>query len=217
MPAPTEQHVLVSPPGLAGLLRQPARPCGLTLLFHRTAAGRSRRRNARIAGVLNDYGLATLCVCVQPDGEDHKHTPQHGHIHAGVMAQRMADAVAWARQQPGLRALGLALLGSCIPANASVLAVSKLRVPAQAVVLLSGELDEVAEHLPQVQAPALLIVGGRDERALPHNRRAVRMLSGRRRLEIVPEAGHRFEEPGALDTVAHVTGDWLSRGLAHAG
>jgi putative phosphoribosyl transferase len=33
------------------------------------------------------------------------------------------------------------------------------------------------------------------------------------RLEIGPGAGHLFEEPGALDQVARLAGEWLARHL----
>jgi putative phosphoribosyl transferase len=35
------------------------------------------------------------------------------------------------------------------------------------------------------------------------------------RLEIVPGAGHLFEEPGALDRVADLARDWLLRHLSN--
>jgi putative phosphoribosyl transferase len=69
-----------------------------------------------------------------------------------------------------------------------------------------------------VQAPTLLIVGGNDTEVLQLNRSAARALTCEKRLEVVPGATHLFEEPGALEAVAHLAGAWfanhLSRGTA---
>ena len=53
-----------------------------------------------------------------------------------------------------------------------------------------------------MRAATLLVVGGADTAVLELNRSALKLLPGERSLEIVPEAGHLFEEPGALKRVA---------------
>ena len=50
------------------------------------------------------------------------------------------------------------------------------------------EDDLVADALPGVQAPTLLIVGGHDPEVLGLNRAAQRRLPGASRLEVVPGA-----------------------------
>jgi hypothetical protein len=45
------------------------------------------------------------------------------------------------------------------------------------------------------------------------NRQAQRLLAGESRVDIVPGAGHLFEEPGALERVAELTRDWFERHL----
>ena len=77
----------------------------------------------------------------------------------------------------------------------------------------SGRPDLAERFLQRVNAPTLLIGGGADARALAFNRHALRMLGCSKRLEVVPEAGHRFEEPGALNGAAELTADWFSSHL----
>ena len=60
----------------------------------------------------------------------------------------------------------------------------------------------------------MLIVGGADTDVLRFNRLAVHALQCEKRLEIVPGASHLFEEPGALDAVAHLAADWFIRHAA---
>jgi putative phosphoribosyl transferase len=62
----------------------------------------------------------------------------------------------------------------------------------------------------------LLIVGGNDAQVLELNRAAQQRMTCRTRLEIVPGATHLFEEPGALEAVARLAGDWFSDYLTTA-
>jgi hypothetical protein len=48
-----------------------------------------------------------------------------------------------------------------------------------------------------------------DEVVLRLNREAATQLRAQWRLEIVPGATHLFEEPGALDEVTRLAGDWF--------
>ena len=54
-----------------------------------------------------------------------------------------------------------------------------------------------------------MIVGGRDDAVLDLNREAYDRLQGVRELEIVQDATHLFEEPGALDKVGHLAAAWF--------
>ena len=83
-----------------------------------------------------------------------------------------------------------------------------------AVVSRGGRVDLAGQALPSVTAPTLMIVGGEDHAVLALNQAALEDLECERRLEVVPGAGHLFEEPGALEQVAVLARDWF---LAHLG
>jgi hypothetical protein len=60
----------------------------------------------------------------------------------------------------------------------------------------------------------LLIVGGDDRPAITLNEQALKKLGAPvKKLAIVPEASHLFEEPGKLDDVARLAGDWFAQHL----
>ena len=67
----------------------------------------------------------------------------------------------------------------------------------------------VYEHLSEVEAPTLLIVGEQDEAVLQLNRDAYEHLTCIRKMAIIPGATHLFEEPGALDKVANLAARWF--------
>ena len=64
-----------------------------------------------------------------------------------------------------------------------------------------------------MRAPVLLIVGGHDEIVLELNRDARRLLQAPSELAVVPGATHLFEEPGALEEVSRLAGEWFERHL----
>ena len=107
----------------------------------------------------------------------------------------------------------LRVLGTMQEIPAAVVTERRMRRQQAALLALVSEqrddnrsLDDV---LARVTAPTLLIVGGRDTEVLRLNRVAQQRLGGESRLEIVPGAGHLFEEPGALDRVAALARDWF--------
>ena len=67
-----------------------------------------------------------------------------------------------------------------------------------------------------MRAPVLLIVGGHDEIVIELNREARSLLRAPSELAIVPGATHLFEEPGALEEVSRLAGEWFERHLTRA-
>ncbi|MBC7690193.1 MAG: hypothetical protein H7222_00345 [Methylotenera sp.] len=80
------------------------------------------------------------------------------------------------------------------------------------IVSRGGRPDLAQEHLHEVLAPVLLIVGGEDHPVVELNLKAHAKLP-HSKIELVPGAGHLFEEPGCLDQVTHLARDWFSHSL----
>src|SRR3970040_3177256 len=82
-----------------------------------------------------------------------------------------------------------------------------------AIVSRGGRPDLAGPALPRVKAPTLLIVGGHDTAVIAMNRDALARLTTEKELIIIPGATHLFEEPGALEQVAKLAGDWFLKRL----
>ena len=82
-----------------------------------------------------------------------------------------------------------------------------------AVVSRGGRPDLAWAALERVQAPTLLIVGGRDDVVIQLNQQAYERLHAEKQLVIIPGATHLFEEPGALPEVARLAAEWFTRYL----
>jgi len=52
-------------------------------------------------------------------------------------------------------------------------------------------------------------VGGNDSAVIEMNEEAYALIPAEKKLEIVPNATHLFEEPGTLEQVAHLAAKWF--------
>jgi alpha-beta hydrolase superfamily lysophospholipase len=101
-----------------------------------------------------------------------------------------------------------------------VFIVRKLGVPENeelamgAIVSRGGRPDLAEKALPYIKAPTLLIVCGEDYQVQKVNQWALDKLKAEKKeLKIVPGATHLFEEPGTLEQVANLAGNWFRKYL----
>ena len=66
---------------------------------------------------------------------------------------------------------------------------------------------------PKIKVPTLLIVGGKDYDVLEMNKEVLNVLRCEKKLEIVKNATHLFEEPGTLAEVALLAAGWFKKYL----
>jgi putative phosphoribosyl transferase len=130
-----------------------------------------------------------------------------------LLAERLVAVTHWLGNEPSTRGLPVGYFGASTGAGAALVAAASEPHRVGAVVSRGGRPDLAGEALPRVRAPTLLIVGGRDLTVLELNRVAMARMQVETQLEIVPGATHLFEEPGALERVAHLAGDWFLRQL----
>ena len=205
------QQVLVGSQALGGELTVPAHALGLVLFAHGSGSSRSSPRNRYVAQWLHSRRLATLLFDLLSETEGHDRAKV---FDITLLAQRLLQAMAWVRERPDLRALGVGLFGASTGAAAALVAAAERPRDVLAVVSRGGRPDLAGAALQQVRAPTLLIVGGADVDVLELNRDALRQMGCDKRLEVVPGATHLFEEAGTLEQVAHLASDWLVAHLA---
>lgn len=202
-----EVEVDAGGPVLVGDLARPEGAGAVVVFAHGSGSGRRSPRNRSVAADLNRAGLATLLLDLLTPAEE---ADRANVFDIENLARRLAEATAWLRRREFLPA---GWFGASTGAAAALWAAGETGADIGAVVSRGGRPDLAGERLAAVRAPTLLIVGGRDSTVLDLNRRAQRELRCENRLEIVPGATHLFEEPGALDEVARLAGDWFTRHL----
>jgi putative phosphoribosyl transferase len=213
-PSPAQtREVRIPIAGILGDVTLPARPQGLVIFAHGSGSSRFSPRNRQVAQRLTERGLATLLLDLLQYGEESDRTNV---FDVGLLSQRLVRATLWAQRQADLGSLPIGYFGASTGTAAALAAAAELPGRIAAVVSRGGRPDLAAHYLPAVTAPVLLIVGSRDDAVLELNREARELLQATSELAIVDGATHLFEEPGALEQVAQLAGDWFERHLAVA-
>lgn len=208
-------HVDLGERAVDGDLRVADHATGLVIFAHGSGSSRFSARNRAVARVLEDAGFGTLLLdLLTPREEALDERTREYRFDIALLGNRVIGAIDWVRTRADLRALPLALFGASTGAAAALIAAAGRPDHVSAVVSRGGRPDLADGALPEVQAPTLLIVGGRDEAVIEMNRDAMRRMQAHVEITIVPGATHLFEERGALEQVARLAGDWCRQYLS---
>jgi pimeloyl-ACP methyl ester carboxylesterase len=199
---------------LDGDLNVPERARGVVIFAHGSGSSRHSPRNQFVAGVLVARRMATLLMdLLTPEEDAVDRQTAHLRFDIALLADRLVATLDWRRGQAAIAALPVGLFGASTGAGAALLSAARRPRDVAAVVSRGGRPDLAGPALAQVTAPTLLIVGGDDTPVIEMNEDAARRMGRRPSLVIVPGASHLFEEPGTLERVAELAGDWFTRYL----
>jgi putative phosphoribosyl transferase len=203
-----EKEVLI-PAGnikLTGIFGLPPKPTGVVAFAHGSGSGRLSPRNAFVARVLQEAGLATLLFDLLDESEE---LDRRKVFDIALLADRLLAGVIWLQNERGTQGLKLGYFGASTGAAAALEAAAKEPKGVAAIVSRGGRPDLAMNYLDKVKAPTLLIVGGNDRPVIAMNREAFENLKCKKDIIVIPGATHLFEEPGALDEVARLAADWF--------
>jgi putative phosphoribosyl transferase len=190
---------------LEGDLITPADAAGVVVFAHGSGSSRHSPRNRMVAARLQEAGYATLLMDLLTPGEDEIDSrTRKFRFDIPRLASRLTGAIRWLSDRPDTAEMPVALFGASTGAAAALIAAAKVPDHVQLVISRGGRPDLAGDALPRVQAPTLLIVGGRDLEVLDLNKEAAAQLRGPVEIAVVPGATHLFEERGALDRVVEL-------------
>lgn len=191
---------------MPGELTVPSEAIGTAVFAHGSGSSRLSPRNVAVARTLNERGIATLLFdLLSPIEADDR-----GNVFdIDLLADRLEVATRWATTDQGSGGLPVGLFGASTGAAAALVVAARMPEGVAGVVSRGGRPDLAGAALEYVTSPTLLIVGSEDPVVGEVNREAFRSLGGEKRLEVIPGAGHLFEEPGALERVAELAAEWF--------
>lgn len=203
---------------LDGDLAVPDLVRGMVVFVHGSGSGRGSPRNRQVAAALNERGLATLLFdLLTPAERAEDERTARLRFDIELLGDRLVEVITWLRRSYAVARNPLGLYGASTGAAGALVAAARRPDDVAAVVSRGGRPDLAGDELGRVRAPTLLLVGGRDVEVLTLNERAAARLAGPHHVEVVPGAGHLFAEPGALDTVSELAGDWFTRHVSRTG
>ena len=207
-------QILVGQADLVGDLSIPEDAKGLVLFAHGSGSSRHSPRNRYMAGELQQACFATLLVDLLTTAEEHVDLQTMEYrFNIDMLAQRLIGLTDWHGVHSDLSSLPLGYFGASTGSAAALIAAAARPDAVRAVVSRGGRPDLAVSSLPLVRTPTLLIVGGNDVPVIEWNQQALQLLNGRKAIEIIPGAAHLFEEPVALEQVAHLATEWYRRYL----
>jgi len=195
--------------GLDGELIVPKGAIGIVLFAHGSGSSRLSPRNLLVAESLQKIGIGTLLfdLLTEEEAADRENV-----FDIDFLAHRLIDATRWIEQERSTRGYPLGYFGASTGAAAALTATAREH-SIRAVVSRGGRPDLAMRHLAAVTAPTLLIVGGQDYGVIELNEQAYRVLRCAKAMKVVPGATHLFEEPGTLQQVCNLAGDWFAKYL----
>ena len=194
---------------LEATLALPAGCKRVVIFAHGSGSSRLSPRNRFVAKALSERQIGTLLVDLLTPKEDRDYEAR---FDIDLLAKRLTSITAWLNRRPGQKLSSIGLFGASTGAAAALKTAAEAGRGIRAVVSRGGRPD-LAEDLQRVQCPTLLIVGGDDLDVLKLNRDAFQKLTCQKELNIVDGATHLFAEPGKLEEVARLAGDWFERYL----
>ncbi len=208
--ATCDAEVQIPLPGmeLPGHLCIPSRARGVVLFAHGSGSSRMSPRNQSVARALNSAGIGTLLFDLLSEDESRTRATV---FDIDLLTRRLVAATDWVAAQGLAQDRPLGYFGASTGAAAALAAAAEQPSGIVAVVSRGGRPDLANGWLGHVVAPTLLIVGGNDPEVLSLNRKAQMAMRCPTLLEVVPGAGHLFEEPGALAQVARLAQSWFAQ------
>ncbi len=210
----TELKIPIGNIEVAGNLTVPSGAKGVVLFAHGSGSSRFSPRNQYVAKEFNRATIGTLLfdLLTQDEEEEDIVTAEY-RFNIDLLAERLIGATEWLKKDPQTQNLHFGYFGASTGAAAALIGAAKLPNDIAAVVSRGGRPDLAGDYLPSVKAPTLLLVGGWDTEVIELNRQAMAQMSAEKKLVIVPDATHLFEEPGKLEEVARLSIEWFKRYL----
>lgn len=200
---------------LEGNLTIPEGAKGIVVFAHGSGSSRFSSRNRYVALELQKEGLGTLLFDLLTAEEERiDMVTAHLRFDIDLLANRLVEVTNWLLSNHDTKKLNIGYFGASTGAAAALIAAKEHADTVKAVVSRGGRPDLAEKALPDVKAPTLLIVGGNDFQVIQMNQWALdRLKAEKKELKIVPGATHLFEEPGTLEEVANLAGEWFKRYL----
>ena len=198
---------------LKGILTMPEEASGIVIFAHGSGSSRLSRRNNYVADILVDRGFGTLLFDLLTLEEDKVY---ENRFNISLLTDRLVQVTDWLKDKAAYRYKKIAYFGASTGAASALRVAAVMPDNVAAVVSRGGRPDLTGSRaLGQVRAPTLLIVGGLDTDVIELNRSAqAALVNCKSELRIVPGASHLFEEHGALEKVARLSGDWFMQHLS---
>lgn len=195
---------------LEGELILPENCAAVVAFAHGSGSSRHSPRNKFVAEQLNQLSIGTLLFDLLSEQEDKMYETR---FNIDLLMERLIAGTKWLQTNTETKDLKIGYFGASTGAAAALNAAAD-NEDIFAVVSRGGRPDLATKHaLHSMKAPTLLIVGGNDFQVITLNQMAYDQMhhAKEKELAIIDDATHLFEEPGTLEEVARLAGEWFTQ------
>lgn len=192
---------------LEGELTVPHNASGLVIFVHGSGSSRLSPRNNYVAKILQENNLATFLVDLLTKTEDLDYDYR---FNIELLTQRLIEITEQLRINDEIKDLKIGYFGASTGAAAAIKAAVTDKNDISAIVSRGGRIDLAESQLQEIKAPTLLIVGEKDDFVIEVNKEALKKIKCEKKISVIPNATHLFEETGALEKVAQEAAQWFS-------
>jgi putative phosphoribosyl transferase len=203
---------------IEGILTIPKSSKSLVIFAHGSGSGRYSPRNQYVSRVLTKDGLSTLLVDLLTEIEERKDfVTKEYRFNIPLLGDRLIAVTDWVLDQNNqLNNLNntIGYFGASTGSAAALIAADKRYNNISALVSRGGRVDLASKYtsLRQIKCPVLFLVGEHDHPVIDWNRQIIdkQLINvDKKKLIIIPQSSHLFEEPGKLDEVAKYASGWF--------
>jgi dienelactone hydrolase len=203
---------------IEGILTIPKSSKSLVIFAHGSGSGRYSPRNQYVSRVLNDNGVSTLLIDLLTEREERKDfVTKEYRFNIPLLGDRLIAVTDWVLNQNNqLNNLNntLGYFGASTGSAAALIAADKRYNNISAIVSRGGRVDLALKYtsLRQIKCPTLFLVGENDHPVIEWNRQIIdkQLINvDKKKLIIIPQSSHLFEEPGKLEEVAKYASGWF--------
>ena len=193
---------------LKGKLIVPQDFYGLIIFSHGSGSSRKSPRNQFVADYLSRRGYSCFLFDLLTESEDEIYSNR---FDIELLAERLYLATQEIKAYFSNNDLPILYFGASTGAAAALIASCKKENKIAGVVSRGGRPDLATAYLHKINVPVLFLVGGYDVELLKIHEEILKKISGKKKLVIIPEAGHLFEEKGKLLEVSELAFHWISK------
>lgn len=207
-----QQNVRIAINGVSldGELTIPKGSTGIVIFGHGSGSSRLSPRNKFVAEQLNHNNIATLLIDLLAPKEDSRSS----RFDIDLLCERLSIITDWTSHNLLTNHLAIGYFGASTGAAAVIKATAQCQDNVFAIVSRGGRVDLAQNIANEIFVPTLLVVGENDTGVLEANQRFYDILPGEKKLEIIKNASHLFEEQGCLQIVADKATEWFAKHLA---
>jgi len=191
---------------LSGELIIPEDAKSLMLFSHGSGSSRFSPRNNFVASELHNQNIGTFLFDLLTKKEDEEYMKR---FDIELLTERLIKVTKHIASLPQFSDLNIGYFGASTGAASALKAAAFLPNIVNTIVSRGGRPDLAMDALPKVRASTLFIVGSLDKEVLELNHQAFDKLNCEKRMEVIKNASHLFEEPGTLQKVATKATEWF--------